>query len=233
MKSISFYLWAKMSQNPFDLDPNGEMVTSHFPALWLPVLISSLTFTLLFTFFRQLMIRSLLAITSVNQFKQLTKEMHAKGTLDFILPLVFAVYALSIFNKILFPIWSVYQIFMVLFLGIVVKVFAVQSVGSLFGLKKPSHYYSSTVLIIYLAIGTILVPINLFLIFSTGTVQQILLTTGISFSIFLFFIRYLRAAQVNFRLVSHNKFHFLLYICTLEIGPFLVIYKLIFNQLTL
>lgn len=233
MKSLSFYYLAKLSPNPFDIYPPGTSFDGQQNTLWAPILLSSLAFTLLFTFFRPLMIRSLNAITSVNQFKHLTQDIYDKGILDFILPLIVALYTLSIFCSIHFPAWSIFHIFSTLFVGILIKLAAIRIVGALFDFDRASHYHSSTIVILYLALGILLVPINLFVVFSNAAFEEILLNTGIALSSFMFFARYLRAIQVNFNLVSRNKFHFLLYICTLELGPFLIIYKLISNQLTL
>ncbi len=233
MKSLTLNILAKVSQNPFDIISNEAIQTNDKPVLWGHILLSTLAFTFLFTFFRPLMTRILTSILSVSQFKQFTNNIYSKGILDFIFPFFVSIYTLGIFCKMLFPNWPVYYTFLMLCLGIVIKLSTIRTVGYLFGLDKASHYYTSTVIILYVALGTLLAPINLFLIFPNTAFEQILLKTGILLLIIMFLIRYLRGAQVNFRLIAHNKFHFLLYICTLELGPFLVIYKLIFNQLSL
>ncbi|MEY2950349.1 MAG: hypothetical protein RLZZ248_1550 [Bacteroidota bacterium] len=233
MRFLSFYFLTMGPQNPFDINPNEIVVSNQIANLWVAILISFLAFTLLFTLLRPLMVRCLLAFASVNDFKQLFKDIHAKGTFVFIFPFIVAVFSFAIFSNFLFSKWLVYQIFLVLCLTILVKFVAIRTVGLLYGFKIASHYYSYSIVIFYIVLGTLLAPINLFLLFPNSDLEQVLLFIGILFSITMFILRYIRVAQVNFALVSPNKFHFLLYICTLELGPFLVIYKLIFSQLTL
>lgn len=230
---MNSYILASVIQNPFDIVPNEALLPEQKTVLWGLILLSSLAFTLLFTFFRHLMMRILQSIISINLYKQLCKDIYAKGVLDFIFPCVVAIYTLTIFGKILFPIWTVFQIFLSLCLAIFIKIGLVRVIGILFDFKKAAHFYSSTIIIFYITLGIILIPFNLFLTYPNGTFQYLLLKIGIALTFIMFFARYLRASQVNYQLIAHNKFHFLLYICTLEIGPFLVIYRLIINQLIL
>lgn len=233
MRSLNFFILKATAQNPFDINPIGVVVKNPLAHLWVAILVSFVAFTILFTLFRPLVMRCLYAFASINGFKQLIKDIHSKGIFAFIFPFIASVYSLAIFCNLLFAKWSVNQIFLAICLVILIKVIAVRLVGLLYGFKKASHYYSSTIIVLYIVLGILLAPINLFAMFPSLAFEKVLFITGILFTITMFFLRYFRAAQINFTLVSPNKFHFLLYICTLEIGPFLVIYKLIFSQLLL
>ncbi len=97
-----------------------------------------------------------------------------------------------------------------------------------FPVEKETHLYSFTIIIFSIILGFFLLLINLLLAYAPAdTVQWILYAayTGIGMS---YLFRSLRGLFIGNRFLLFHKFHFLLYICTVEIAPVLVLAKLFF-----
>lgn len=81
-------------------------------------------------------------------------------------------------------------------------------------------------------IGILLLPINLILVFQFNFEKSAVILCAISMLVVLGF-GMAKTVQSNLSLVLSNFLYFILYICTLEIGPLVVLYDLInvFNYL--
>jgi len=97
--------------------------------------------------------------------------------------------------------------------------------ASIFPLEKPVYQFSFTILIFNLFLGLILFPVNLFIAFSPAILTIYFIYFAL-ISIGLFYIlRQLRGLFIAAPWLSQYKFHFLLYLCTIEIAPLAVLYK--------
>ncbi|MCO6476358.1 MAG: DUF4271 domain-containing protein [Phaeodactylibacter sp.] len=97
-----------------------------------------------------------------------------------------------------------------------------------FPIEKEARLYSFTIIIFSIILGFFLLLINLLLAYAPAdTVQWILYAayTGIGIT---YLFRSLRGLFIGNRFLLFHKFHFLLYICTVEIAPVLVLAKLLF-----
>lgn len=75
-------------------------------------------------------------------------------------------------------------------------------------------------------IGILLLPINLILVFQFNFEKSAVILSAISMLVVLGF-GMAKTVQSNLSLVLSNFLYFILYICTLEIGPLVVLYDLI------
>jgi hypothetical protein len=75
-------------------------------------------------------------------------------------------------------------------------------------------------------IGILLLPINLILVFQFNFGKSAVILCAISMLVVLGF-GMAKTVQSNLSLVLSNFLYFILYICTLEIGPLVVLYDLI------
>ncbi len=105
-----------------------------------------------------------------------------------------------------------------LLLGIIAAIFPVQKEASL---------YNFTIVIFGIILGIVLLVANLLLSYVPEEYSWHLLmgTLGIIALVYLF--RYLRGLFIAERFLLFHKFHFLLYICTVEIAPAVVLARLI------
>ncbi|NBC25062.1 MAG: DUF4271 domain-containing protein [Bacteroidetes bacterium] len=103
--------------------------------------------------------------------------------------------------------------------------FVLYLVAGIFPLEKPINQFSFTILIFNLFLGLILFPINLFIAFSPDIFTIYSIYFALAIIGLFYFLRQLRGLFIASPLVSQNKFHFLLYLCTIEIAPLAVLYK--------
>ena len=72
-------------------------------------------------------------------------------------------------------------------------------------------------------IGVLLIPINLLLVFGTNYNQTLALLSIILVCLIILIGIYM-SIRINQKLILGNILYFILYICTLEIGPFIIIF---------
>jgi len=77
--------------------------------------------------------------------------------------------------------------------------------------------------------GMLLIPINALLLFSV-TPSKPTIYFIIGFIIIINLIGFITSVRNYQKLIISNFFYFILYLCTLEIGPYLILYKLIIEN---
>ncbi len=97
--------------------------------------------------------------------------------------------------------------------------------ASIFPIEKTLSQYSFTILIFNLFLGLILFPVNLFIAFSPDILTIYFIYFALFITILFYLLRQLRGLFIAAPLLSQYKFHFLLYLCTIEIAPLAVLYK--------
>ena len=116
------------------------------------------------------------------------------------------------------------QILFVVFVFIIVKTSIEKMIGAVFSIKKVIDQYIYEKLTYRNFISLLLIIANLIFYFSIKPDLNILLIlTGILFLGNMLILSY---SYKNYRsLIFSNLFYFLLYICALEISPYLILYK--------
>ncbi len=102
-------------------------------------------------------------------------------------------------------------------------------VGKSFMILKESSLYGFTILCFNIFIGIVLIPINLIIAFGPEKMSIILIYITVIFIGILFVLRSIRGLIIASKFISTNLFHFLLYLCTFEILPILILIKVIGN----
>ena len=105
-------------------------------------------------------------------------------------------------------------------------------VRSLFPVEAEARKYNFLIIIFNCVLGLFLVPFNLLIAFSAkGGIQQLLLVSWMLGLVAIFYAyRSLRASAIGAKFLSISPFHFLLYLCTVEIAPVLLLVKLALMQ---
>lgn len=111
-------------------------------------------------------------------------------------------------------------IYLVKFIGLVVC-------GWLFNMKKAADSYIFIVFIINKVIGIALLPFNVLLAFTDGTMHSVALMLSWCSIAGLLLYRFILGFAAIRNEVRFNLFHFFLYLCAFEIAPLLLIYKLL------
>lgn len=116
----------------------------------------------------------------------------------------------------------------VVLLVIAFKFIIEQLIGKLFDISELIDFYLFQKLNYKNYIGLILIPINILLIYTLSP-NVTLLISFLSFVLIVNFIAFLYSFISYQKLLIGNFFYFILYLCALEIGPYIILYKL-FNM---
>ena len=116
------------------------------------------------------------------------------------------------------------KILFVVFVFIIVKTSIEKMIGAIFSIEKLIDHYIYEKLSYRNFLSLLLIIANLIFYFSIKPDLNILLIlTGILFLVNMLILSY---SYKNYRsLIFSNLFYFLLYICALEISPYLILYK--------
>ncbi|MEM8906912.1 MAG: DUF4271 domain-containing protein [Bacteroidota bacterium] len=100
-------------------------------------------------------------------------------------------------------------------------------IGAVFPVQKEIKQYSFTIIIFGIVLGLLLIPANVLIAFvPTNLTQMFIYGTFIVIG-FLYLFRILRGLFIASRYITLHKFHFFMYLCTVEIAPLLVLIKAI------
>ena len=113
-------------------------------------------------------------------------------------------------------------------LFIVLKAFIEKLIGWIFDITPIINNYIIDKINYRNYIGLILVPVNIVLVFSFNPTKQILKIFIITLAI-LCLLGFVNFVKTNLKLIFRNLFYFILYLCALEIGPYIILYKLYNN----
>lgn len=242
--------------NPFDITPGTNVIVKRSePIPDIKPLVSNgkdrfyfsitifqlLLLASLTTLLRATIFKVLQGFTSDNLFNQLFRERIARGPLSF--TLLLSIFFLNA-GLLLFHITAdngnqsflTFLTWLSILTGFVTVIFLLKFlligiVGFIFPVANEMFKYRFLITIFSIVLGLALVPVNLILAYGPqNTTQNIVyLAAGMVGLMYLF--RTLRALVIANQKVSIISFHFFLYICTIEIAPTLIIWKLISNQL--
>jgi len=116
------------------------------------------------------------------------------------------------------------SIFMVIF-PFAVKYILLKVIGWIFSIQKEVNSYLFTIYIFFIIIGVVLFPIDIIIAYGAESLKTFLMYFTF-FALFLVLIfRLIRGLFIGMRFISFHIFHFLLYLCAVEIVPALILLK--------
>ena len=98
-----------------------------------------------------------------------------------------------------------------------------------FPVEKEVRQYDFTIVIFNIFLGLLLFPVNAVAAFSGPGTSAVFIYLGIGLVILIYVFRQLRGLFIGLEFLLHNKFHFFLYLCTVEIAPLLILGKFILS----
>lgn len=109
---------------------------------------------------------------------------------------------------------------------VLIKVLLERLIGSLFEIDKliDSYLFQKTSYLNFS--GIVLLPINVLLLYSI-TPSKLIIYVSIGLIILINSVGLITSFKNHQKLILNNLFYFILYLCALEIGPYLILYKLI------
>jgi hypothetical protein len=108
---------------------------------------------------------------------------------------------------------------------VLVKILIELGIGYLFDIQKIFHSYVFQQVSFFNFLGIILLPLNSLLIFGVPN-NRFLLTFILSISGLILLIGMLKSIKFYQKLLINNLFYFILYLCALEIGPYIILCNL-------
>ncbi len=136
-------------------------------------------------------------------------------------------------NKVELPAWQIWLIgSMVIGAIYLVKFLTIHLSGWIFNATADAQSYMYVVFMVNKIIGILSLPAILIFAFSQNPqLGQYVLTIGAILLVVLLLYRYVVTFSLMARNLQLNAFHFFLYLCSVEIVPILILYKLFFKDL--
>ncbi len=99
----------------------------------------------------------------------------------------------------------------------------------IFPISKEVKQYSFTITIFSIILGIILIPFNVFIAFAQSEMTKFGIICAIVAIACVYLFRILRGIFIASKFLAFHKFHFFMYICTVEIAPMVILVKLLMN----
>ena len=109
--------------------------------------------------------------------------------------------------------------------GALLKILLELGIGYLFNIPKLFHIYVFQQVSFLNFLGVVLLPLNSLLIFGAPN-HHTLLVIILVISGLILFTGFMKSIKTYQKLLINNFFYFILYLCTLEIGPYILLCKL-------
>ena len=100
-------------------------------------------------------------------------------------------------------------------------------ISKVFPIEKEVRTYNFIILTVGILLGLILMPLNIFIAYSPDSLTQLFIYAAYAAILLAYLVRSLRGLTVASTFLIDNKFHFLLYLCTVEFAPLLILVKLV------
>lgn len=100
-------------------------------------------------------------------------------------------------------------------------------IQSVFPISKEIKLYSFSIMVFSIILGIALLPINILAAFAPEGVMKTAIWGGLGAILAIYLFRSLRGLSIASRYMMLHSFHFLLYLCAVEILPIVVLLKLI------
>lgn len=205
------------------------------------ILFGLLAMAVLVTSLRPFLVKCYRAVLNENMLNQIYRERETGLFLPyFLLYILFFLHAgtflflLLKFAEISFalsPLLLVIGCILFIALLFFLKHVLLAAVGAIFPIKKEMSIYSFTIMVYSIMLGMVLAPANLMIAYAPTQLIYILIGGSLIMIVSLYTVRAFRGLLLANNYLRFHIFHFLLYICTVEIVPVLVLYKMITNQL--
>ncbi len=137
-------------------------------------------------------------------------------------------FLVALYFHLIPPYWWLLCVSLIIAGAILITRFGVLKIaGSLFPFRKEINFYQFNEVQLNRVTGIVLLPMLFFIVFAPEMVSKVVLFASITLVIAIILFRYIRGFSIGGDYFARHKFHFLVYICTLEIAPLVVFVKLV------
>lgn len=224
------------STKPIDKEvldvPMPEVLQSKRNLIFGTFIILALFLTVVISFDRKVVNHILRSILNDNYLNMLHRDQKGRWPMQFVFLYVFFLANVALFIFLSVDRWEYDRItanLLVLFL-IVLLIYSLRHLslnylGNTFEITRETGQFSFTIMLFNIFLGLILMPINLFVAFAPVEISSIFIYIGLIVIVLTFVLRQLRGLFIANRFLINHQFHFILYLCTVEIAPILVLIK--------
>ena len=106
------------------------------------------------------------------------------------------------------------------------KQLAVRMMGYIFPIAKEAELYNMTITIFGIVMGIVLVVLNLFIAYVPEDLLRIFIFSSFIVIGGIYLFRAIRGLSISSKFLGFHKFHFFIYLCTVEIAPVLILWKM-------
>ncbi len=103
-------------------------------------------------------------------------------------------------------------------------------VSSVFPITKEIKLYNFIIITSGILLGLILLPLNIFIAYSPEILGNLLTYTAFGAIGIVYLVRSLRSLSVASPFLATDQFHFLVYLCVVEIAPLFILAKLLISK---
>ena len=100
----------------------------------------------------------------------------------------------------------------------------------IFPVQKEIKIYSFSIIIFNIILGLCLIPFNIIAAFANPDVITMGIYGGLGIILAIYLFHFLRGLFIASKYITFHKFHFFMYICTVEIAPVLILVKILMNS---
>ncbi|HEY6977178.1 MAG TPA: DUF4271 domain-containing protein [Chitinophagaceae bacterium] len=111
------------------------------------------------------------------------------------------------------------------------KYLVIQFMGWVFNAKEQASTYGFIVFLVNKVLALVLLPLLFLFAFSTGHMQDVILTIAACIVILLLIFRYIISLTIIRRALSIHPLHFFIYLCGIELMPMFIMYKVMFSYI--
>ena len=187
-------------------------------------------------FFRSFIRKTFRAFVSDNLLRQFRRAMRNRVELPY--SLLFLNYLLNLSIFVFFSFdeariggYNLYAQFGLLFLAILLihlgKIFLLHFSSILLPVQKELHLYIFTIIVFASVFGLFLLPMNLLLLYGQVNYLGALQSAFLFVLLVLLTYRAVRGMFLASKFLALNKLHFLLYICSTEVAPIVILTKVL------
>lgn len=115
-------------------------------------------------------------------------------------------------------------------LAFLVKHTILYIVSSVFPIAKEVKLYNFIIITAGILLGLILLPLNIFIAYSPEVLGNLLTYTAFGAIGIVYLVRSLRSLSVASPFLATDQFHFLVYLCAVEIAPLLILTKILISK---
>jgi len=203
--------------------------------LFITVLVMMIVLTLIFTLFRSIIGKAWQGFLNANILNQLYRERSLVTNIPYLILYGLFILNAGIFTLLLTKYFSVplansHIGSLLLCSGGIAGFFLMRHtllnlIGYIFPIEKEAGAYSFSLTIFNIIMGLLLVPMILFIAYSPDPLAKTLIPIFLVMLLGMYLYLLLRGLLIANRYVLLHKFHFLLYICAVEIAPLIIVVK--------